>query len=358
MYVKEGTINYLKLQHNYILNICNVTFDSYSDDPISSERPKIIAIDSDSIDVVYVVPTMFNILPNSTLNTQQALDQDDQLSESMATLVMTESAVIVCLSSNFYFSNIDIYSEYDDETSFYYFFRFINPLYKNLKFTNSDVDISGMMLYADRQVEATLENMRFDMYKAQGGVFFDMACRDPSVIFNSTLNLIKLEFYHSQDRIDTIVYRLNPIRYFGAGNMNYYNFTSKIFTESVNSRVLAFNYLDDRCVMEPNKHPILNITNAYITIPQQENKNMADVYAPIITHSFTDRAVNGTQIYITNMTFENMQIFRVRAMSFEIGPYSDIYAKYLTFKNMYLNKRIFRTFKGRDVYFENLNIIN
>ena len=174
MYVKEGTINYLKLQQNYILNIYNVTFDSYSDDPISSERPKIIAIDSDSVDVVYVVPTMFNILPNSTLNTQQALDQDDQLSESMATLVMTESAVIVCLSSNFYFSNIDIYSEYDDETSFYYFFRFINPLYKIIKISNIEVDVSGMMLYADKQVEATIENLRLDLYRSQGGAFFDM----------------------------------------------------------------------------------------------------------------------------------------------------------------------------------------
>ena len=344
MYVKEGTINYLKLQHNYIVNIYNITFDSYSDGSASSQRPKIVAIDSDSVDVVHVVPTMFNILASNILNIQEALDQDDELSESDATLVTTESAVIVCLSSNFYFNGIDIHSQYDDETDFYYFLRFINPLYKNIKVSNSDVNVSGMMLYVDQQVEATLENLRFDMYRAQAGAFFSMACNDPTIIFNTTLNIINTEFYHSQNRISTILYRFNPIWYFGAGNINYHNFTSNIFTEAVTFQVLVFNYLDDRCVMEPGKYPILNITNAYITVPYQENTNMAEVYAPILTHSFTDRGVNDTQIFITNVTFENMQVYHARVMSFEIGPYSDIYIKDLTFKNMFLTERIFRFF--------------
>ena len=243
MYVKEGTVNYLKLQHNYIVNIYNITFDSYSDGSASSQRPKIIAIDSDSVDVVYVVPTMFNILASNILNIQEALDQDDELSESDATLVTTESAVIVCLSSNFYFNGIDIHSQYDDETDFYYFLRFINPLYKNIKVSNSDVDVSGMMLYADQQVEATLKNIKLDLYKAQGGVFLDMTCRDPSIIFNTTLSIINVELYVSQNRIN-ITFRFEPIRYLGAGNVYYENLTSHAFVKSITNLFLIFNSSD------------------------------------------------------------------------------------------------------------------
>ena len=95
MYVKEGTTNYLKLQNNYILNIYNVSIDTYYDDSASSERAQIIAIDSDSVDIVYVVPTMFNIRQNDSINIQQALDQFSQLLESYKQLVISEPAVIV-----------------------------------------------------------------------------------------------------------------------------------------------------------------------------------------------------------------------------------------------------------------------
>ena len=188
---------------------------------------------------MYVVPTMFNILSNNTLNLQQVLDNFDQLSESDKLLVMSETAVIVCLSSNFEINNIDIRSEYDDQTDYFYLFRFLHPLYKNIRIANSVISVSGAVLYADEQVEATLENLRIDLYRAQAGVFFDMTCRDSSIIFNTTLNIINVELFHSQDRID-IVNRFNPVRYFGAGNINYLNFTSNVFSESVSASSAFF----------------------------------------------------------------------------------------------------------------------
>ena len=204
MYLKEGTTNYLKLQHNYILNIYNVTIDTYFDGSTSNEKAKIIAIDSDSADISYVVSTVFNIQQNNSLNIQQVLDQFEQLSESEKLLVITQPAIIVCLSSNFYFNNIDISSEYDNEMSNFYFFRFINPLYKNIRISNSNIGVSGTILYADKQVEATLENLKIDLHRDLGGIFFNMVCRNPTIIFNSTLNMINVELYHSQEIIDIV----------------------------------------------------------------------------------------------------------------------------------------------------------
>ena len=222
-----------------------MTIDTYSDNSTSSERAKIIAIDSDSVDIVYVMPTIFNILQNTTFDIQQVLDQDSQLSESDKILVMTESAVIVCLSSNFYINNIDLFSEYDDETDYIYYFRLINPMYKSIKISNSYINVSGMILYADEQVEATLENLIFDLYRTQAGVFFDMTCKDPSLVFNSTFNVINVQLLYSQDRID-VSYKSNPIRYIGSGDINYYNFTSNVFIEIDANITLVLTLIDGR----------------------------------------------------------------------------------------------------------------
>ena len=174
MYIKEGTTNYLKLQQNYILKVYNITFSSYSNITNSEGRATIIGVDSDSVHISYVVSTSFNILSTTVLNLQSALDQNDELSESDKLLVTTEAAVIVSLSSDFYMHNIDVYSEYNDVNDFNYFFRFIKPLYKNIRIAHADIGVSGMILYADQQVEASLEHLSLDFYRAQAGVFFDM----------------------------------------------------------------------------------------------------------------------------------------------------------------------------------------
>ena len=358
VYVKEGTTNYLKLQQNYILSIYNLTIDTYSDNSESSgDRARIISIDSDSVEIVYAKPTMFNVIKDQTMSIQQILDQNDQISESNKILAMTESAIFTCLSSNLYINNFDFYSEYGDVTYFYYLFRLINPLHKEIKIVNSYIDVTGMILYADKQVEASLVNVQLDLYRTQAGLFFDMTCEDPTVIFNSTLNIINVEVFYSQDRID-LSYRYGPIRYFGAGKIKYENFTANIFTDSITRRILSFHYLDDRCLMEPGDYPLFNITNVHITIPKQDNRNLADVYSPFLTHSFTDKAVNGTQVYITNMTFENMEVYSSVLMTFEIGVYSDIYIRDLTFRNMHFTFHAFVVYNGRLALIENLNIIN
>ena len=357
MYIKEGTTNYLKLQQNYILKVYNITFSSYSNVTNSEGRATIIGVDSDSVHISYVVSTSFNILSTTVLNLQSALDQNDELSESDKLLVTTEAAVIVCLSSDFYMHDIDVYSEYNDVNDFNYFFRFIQPLYKNIRIAHADIGVSGMILYADQQVEASLEHLSLDFYRAQAGVFFDMTWSDTSVIFNSTLNVNNVTLYFSQDRIN-IRYVWNPIRYFGAGKINYYNMTVRMFTDHVYNRVIAYNFLDDSWVLESDDFPVINVTNAYFTIPEQEDKNLADVYAPFIVHSFGDRAVNGTELHFTNVTFYNMGLYNFRTMSLEIGPYSDIYAKDLTFENMYMTQQTFYITSARNAYFENLSMIN
>ena len=336
-----------------------MTIDTYSDNSTSSERAKIIAIDSDSVDIVYVMPTIFNILQNTTLDIQQVLDQDSQLSESDKILVMTESAVIVCLSSNFYMNNIDLFSEYDDETDYIYYFRLINPMYKSIKISNSYINVSGMILYADEQVEATLENLIFDLYRTQAGVFFDMTCKDPSLVFNSTFNVINVELLYSQDRID-VSYKSNPIQYVGSGDINYYNFTSNVFIEIDANITLVLTLIDGRWLMESESVPIFNISNTYISIPQQENINMENVYSPFLVQYYTDDSGIGNQVQIhwTNITFDNMQIYALTTFGFETGLYSDIFIEDLTYKNIYLTKEALFFYEGKTAYIENLNINN
>ena len=279
MYIKEGTINYLRLQNNYIVNIYNVSINSYSDNSDSSGHATVVGIDTNSIEMSLVISTEFSILKDNMLNLQEVLDQDLKLSESEKLLILSELAVIVCFSSNFYINNINIYSSYSDVSDFNYFFRFIQPLYKNIKISNADIDVSGMVLYADQQAEATLENLNVDFYRSQGGFFFDMRCSDISLIFNSTFNVINVNLYFSQDRLTSIGYVYNAIRYFGGGKINYYNFSSSIFIEHTNNRVAVFNFLDESCVFEQGDDPLINITNAYMTIEQQEGRDLAELFA-------------------------------------------------------------------------------
>ena len=58
------------------------------------------------------------------------------------------------------------------------------------------------------------------------------------------------------------------------------------------------------------------------------------------------------------MTIENMEAYTFRTLGFETGPYSYVYVKDLTFRNIKLFARAFHVVNGKIVYFENLNIIN
>lgn len=79
---------------------------------------------------------------------------------------------------------------------------------------------------------------------------------------------------------------------------------------------------------------------------------------PIETISYTDRGVNGTKIYYTNILIENM-IFATRALNVELGPYSDLYVKNFTFRNTYSPEFLFLWIRGaRDVYLEDFLISN
>ena len=359
MYIKEGTTNYLRLQNNYIVNIYNVSINSYSDNSDSSGRATVIGIDTNSTQMPLAVSTEYNIMRSDMmLNLQQVLDQDLQLSESEKQQILSELAVIVCFSSNFYIDNIDIYSSYSDVTDFNYFFRFINPLYKNIKISNANIGVSGMILYADQQAESTLENLNVDFYRSQGGFFYDMRCSDTSLIFNSTFNVINVNFYFSQARLFSIGYIYNPIRYFGGGKIYYYNFSSSIFTEHTSNRVAVFHFVDESCVFNSGDNPLVNITNAYITIEQQEGRDLSELFATFSAASFTTSISEGASVHVNNMTFENIHTYGTEAFYLNMGPNLDVNIKDLTFQDMYLTEETFEIIDGRNVYLENVSLIN
>ena len=342
---------------NYILNIYNVSFSSYSDQGQHEGRSNIIGLDSNSVEPAYVVSTQFNILADTTLLLTDKLDENLEIDESEKLLVASEAGLIIIHRCGLYMSNINMYSEYDDFNSFYYFFRFINPLYKDIYISDAEISVSGMILYGDQQAETHLEHLTVDFYKVQGGFFMDMSCYDTSIIFNSTFSVVNTTFYFSEDRL-VLRWVWNPIRYLGAGKMHHLNFTSDMWCEFVYNRVISYNFFDDTCVMEENDFPVINFTNTYFTMPDSPYKNLEEVYAPFLIHSFDDRAVDGTLLHMVNLTFYNMPLYYFKAITIELGPFSDAYIDGMVFDTIFLTEHGFNVVSARNVEVNNIRFVN
>lgn len=173
IYVLEDTINYIRLKTAYVLNINNVTLTTYSKSALISSKATIIGVDSDSYSSIFGESTLFNIIKNTTLLVNKQLAANLAIDEFERGTVSGEYAVILIQRSNFRMSQLDIISMYNSITSTYYFLQLIAPNGKLFHMSDMSINVSGFTLYAAKPTNVILENIKHDMYRAQGGLYFN-----------------------------------------------------------------------------------------------------------------------------------------------------------------------------------------
>lgn len=124
VYVKERTINYLETKKNHVVNTNYVLFTTYSSSNSSSEKSTLIGTDDATKINLFAVPTMFNILSNTTLLLEDKLTESGEYTSSEISLITSSLSVFTITSSNVKVDNFELLTEHSSTLIYEYrFFR-------------------------------------------------------------------------------------------------------------------------------------------------------------------------------------------------------------------------------------------
>ena len=147
VYLKEGTTNELQIAKNYIINTTLVNFKSYSTSSTSTPQKAILMMKDTNI-TMFSSLTLFNILNSTSLNFNAVISQNNQLSQTEKSILLSSDTCIFIDRSSVTFDNLIFKSSLSDISKAVFY---IKPVYlqtKTLTITNVDFLVSKFLEYS------------------------------------------------------------------------------------------------------------------------------------------------------------------------------------------------------------------
>lgn len=118
----EDTTNYLYINENYIIGLYNLEITTYSDDNIDSYA-SITGTDQTDLETIPLIPTVFNILHNTSLLISDNIENSDMLSSDDINAILSSDGIFIIGQSGLTITNIDLKTEHSSIFLEYYFFK-------------------------------------------------------------------------------------------------------------------------------------------------------------------------------------------------------------------------------------------
>ena len=141
VYLKEGTTNELQIAKNYIINTTLVNFKSYSTSSTSTSQKAILMMKDTNV-TMFSPLTLFNILNSTSLNFNAVISQNNQLSQTEKSILLSSDTCIFIDRSSVTFDSLVFKSSLSDISKAVFY---IKPVYlqtKTLTITNVDFLVS------------------------------------------------------------------------------------------------------------------------------------------------------------------------------------------------------------------------
>ena len=318
IYLAEEQTFYIEDGTTFILNITNVSITSYSVDSKTSNKAKLIP--TQIFQSTHSKKTMLNLLSNANMKLEDKINQGIY-SDSENLALNTNQATILVLRSNLHIDKIDFereYIDYGEETLLF------NPVYlqdKTFKLTNSDINVTGIILNSVDPLHGHFENIIIDSYALRDGFIFNIEWNYPEAIITSEICFNNLQVITTTDR--TFFGSPNIISHQGPSNISVYNsdFTEYYTSYSdLQGTVYFYNSgvwdpsdeLNQIVLMDNTTTSLMKTAQAYTRL------NLIAIFRPVSSHR---KQLN----YFYNQKYMNFENSRLGKLFLFSGSQDELY---------------------------------
>ena len=318
IYLAEEQTFYIEDGTTFILNITNVSITSYSVDSKTSNKAKLIP--TQIFQSTHSKKTMLNLLSNANMKLEDKINQGIY-SDSENLALNTNQATILVLRSNLHIDKIDFEREYIDygkETLLF------NPVYlqdKTFELTNSDINVTGIILNSVDPLHGHFENIIIDSYALRDGFIFNIEWNYPEAIITSKIYFNNLKVITTTDR--TFFGSPNIISHQGPSNISVYNsdFTEYYTSYSdLQGTVYFYNSgvwdpsdeLNQIVLMDNTTTSLMKTAQAYTRL------NLIAIFRPVSSHR---KQLN----YFYNQKYMNFENSRLGKLFLFSGSQDELY---------------------------------
>lgn len=324
IYVKEKTDNYLMIGNSYIVNVTQVTILSYSEkSEASPSMATVIGIEWGELS--YSKETSLHLLSYLTLKATENFYNWESISDQEKQDVNTTHFIFMIARSSFKMHNINLKTEYEDDSKNVYFFYPNYLQQKMITLTSLNINIAGTILVTYDPLSLYVENVSVDYYQNKGGISLQIKWNYPDADLNGLIYVNNFTLYFSEERTNKDD-QFEMLYYQGPGSFVINNFTSDIYLENTLTRAVVTIVTNLLWMPETSTPRYFNVTNADINL----NKNWWNCHNSIGAMTFleTNRA---THAYFENITATNY-LYTNQPAVFLIGNSLSDH----TMKNMYI----------------------
>ena len=263
IYLKENTTHYMTQTRNYIVNITQVNFDSYSDVLEEPGRAQIYGIDYDF--PIFSPETVTNIIVDDTLNLEENLNIPG-LTENEQNQREAKDSVIYLIRSNLKMNNINVYRNPDTDVNKPTLF--IKPLYlqdKSVTFTNVDFRVTGIIMETIDPMSLYAQNLYVDFYASMGGFLLLSHWNYPEANKTGVINVSGMVMEYSRDRI--VGLKMGMVFHNGGNDYTINNSSFTTYSILQYDRWMTTKYLNPNCFPDDDVVQKVSWTNNYWTLP-------------------------------------------------------------------------------------------
>ena len=299
IHLKESITHYIMESYNYIINTTLINIDSYSDD--SSVAPEPAVIHGVDFYVPLLSPTsIMNLVTDSTLKLTEAIAAGNLTDMEVYQLQETDSLFYVH-RSNLRINNVrfvrDTASDYSKSSNL---IRAIYLQDKNITIMNTNIAITGNILYTNDPLSLHVENVYIDNYATMGGFIMNIDCNYPEAILTGLITLKNVTAEYSQERmannINGFLLHTGPENvHIEDSHINLWGSLS--FHEApIEKQMLSSCNPDDSVVQS------VEISNNYFTLSENPYEN----YFSTIFYIFKTDTIRQIMIVSDNNTYQNI----------------------------------------------------
>ena len=263
----ENSTNYLLLNNNYIINMTAVNVMTYSNSSSTAGQATIVLRETNVS--MLSQQTKYNILKTTDLNTTI-------VSNANSNYLLDSNKNIVLYMTSFSINNFSVLSEYASINSDYSMIKAYLLGSKQVWIQNMFFQISGGIFKTTDPLNMTVQNIVFDMYQAQYAIVIYATWNYPEAVLNGGLYVDNFTIYDSQLRVVSLTDYV--VVYSGPGNMIVNKFNCSVYAEfPSNSPIMGIYSIDE---WDPATDVVQygNITNSYLTMPENPNLIRHAVY--------------------------------------------------------------------------------
>lgn len=264
IFLHEYTTNYMSQYQNYIVNMSQVSIDSYTYQVGDPGRAEIFGVKNE-IDL-FSGETIMNLLIDGTLNLEENINREG-INYKEIFEIQSKNANIYLLRSSLELNNINVYKDVVNESKVLSIF--IKPLFlqaKNVTLTNTSFQTTGYILLTTDPMSLYINNVYIDFHANMAGIIIMSSCNYPEASKTGMIYANNLTALNSAERTGFII--LGVLIHNGGNDFMVSNSYFDVYSPLANDRCMSTKYLSPAWFPDDDVVQKVSVINTTWTMPK------------------------------------------------------------------------------------------